>query len=127
MGIQVSGTWTSVPGAELAANYVATNAAIAAGPQPLGRLLSAGQCHGQPDSSRDVCTPTAGPTSTSASRRSSGSAGRGPRLGSTSTTLTNTDVVTGFNQTFSPTSTTWLTPTSIQPARYVKINAQFDF
>ena len=41
--------------------------------------------------------------------------------------LTNTDVVTGFNQTFSPTSTTWLTPTSIQPARYAKISAQFDF
>ena len=41
--------------------------------------------------------------------------------------LTNTDVVTGFNQTFSPTSTTWLTPTDIQPARYVKISAQFDF
>ena len=41
--------------------------------------------------------------------------------------LTNTDVVTGFNQTFSPTSTTWLTPTEIQPARYAKISAQFDF
>ena len=41
--------------------------------------------------------------------------------------LTNTDVVTGFNQTFSPTTTTWLTPTSIQPARYAKISAQFDF
>jgi outer membrane receptor protein involved in Fe transport len=41
--------------------------------------------------------------------------------------LTNTDVVTGFNQTFSPTSTTWLTPTSIQPARYAKISAQIDF
>ncbi|HEY3043498.1 MAG TPA: hypothetical protein VGJ39_05720, partial [Vicinamibacterales bacterium] len=40
---------------------------------------------------------------------------------------TNTDVVTGFNQAFSPTSTTWLTPTSIQPARYVKLNAQIDF
>jgi len=41
--------------------------------------------------------------------------------------LTNTDVVTGFNETFLPTSTTWLTPTSIQPARYAKISAQFDF
>ena len=41
--------------------------------------------------------------------------------------LTNTDVVTSFNQTYSPTSTTWLTPTGIQPARYVKLNAQFDF
>ena len=41
--------------------------------------------------------------------------------------LTNTDVVTSYNQTFSPTSTTWLTPTGIQPARYAKISAQFDF
>jgi hypothetical protein len=41
--------------------------------------------------------------------------------------LTNTDVVTGFNQTFSPTSSTWLTPTAIQPARYAKISAQIDF
>ena len=41
--------------------------------------------------------------------------------------LTNTDVATGFNQTFSPTSTTWLTPTSIQPARYARISVQVDF
>ncbi len=41
--------------------------------------------------------------------------------------LTNTDVVTGYNQTFVPTSASWLTPTSIQPARYAKISAQFDF
>ena len=41
--------------------------------------------------------------------------------------LTNTDVVTSYNQTFSPTTTTWLTPTAIQPARYAKISAQFDF
>ena len=33
--------------------------------------------------------------------------------------LTNTDVVTGFNQTFSPTSTTWLTPTA-DPAGTVR-------
>ena len=41
--------------------------------------------------------------------------------------LTNTDVVTSYNQTFSPTSTSWLTPTGIQPARYAKVSAQFDF
>ena len=41
--------------------------------------------------------------------------------------LTNTDVVTSYNQSFSPTTTTWLTPTGIQPARYAKISAQFDF
>jgi hypothetical protein len=39
---------------------------------------------------------------------------------------TNTDVVTGYNQTFAPNGA-WLTPTDIQPARYVKANVQFDF
>ena len=34
--------------------------------------------------------------------------------------LTNTDVVTGFNQTFVADVDTWLTPTAIQPARYVE-------
>ena len=38
---------------------------------------------------------------------------------------TNTDVVTTYNQTF--TSTSWLVPTAIQPARYVRLSAQFDF
>ena len=40
--------------------------------------------------------------------------------------VTNTDVVTGFNQTFVPNGS-WLTPTSIQPARYVRANVQIDF
>ena len=56
MDVQVSGTWQSNPGPELAANYVATNAVIAAGPQPLGRALSGGrQRHGEPDRSRGRC------------------------------------------------------------------------
>ena len=42
-------------------------------------------------------------------------------------TSTNTDAVTSFNLGFDPTKTTWLTPTTIQPARYVKVNAQVDF
>jgi hypothetical protein len=40
--------------------------------------------------------------------------------------LTNTDVVTGFNQTFVA-GGTWLRPTGIQPARYARVSAQFDF
>ena len=40
--------------------------------------------------------------------------------------LTNTDVVTGYNQNFVANGA-WLTPTEIQPARYAKINVQFDF
>src|SRR5204863_4536210 len=42
VGVQVSGTWSSNPGPLLAANYVASNAVIAAGPQPLGRALTGG-------------------------------------------------------------------------------------
>jgi hypothetical protein len=42
VGIQVSATWQSNPGPQIAANYVASNAVIAAGPQPLGRNLSGG-------------------------------------------------------------------------------------
>jgi hypothetical protein len=45
--------------------------------------------------------------------------------------LTNTDVVTGYNQNYTaPTETRgsiWLTPTNIQPARYVRLNMQIDF
>ena len=40
--VQTSFTWQSNPGPEIAANYVATNAWIAQGPQPLGRTLSGG-------------------------------------------------------------------------------------
>ena len=127
VGIQVSGTWTSVPGSELAANYVATNAVIAAGPQPLGRLLTGGA---------NVTVNLIQPGTLYSDRRTNLDfrVAKIFRCGRTRTQVgldiynaTNTDVVTGFNQTFSPTSTTWLTPTSIQPARYVKFNAQVDF
>jgi hypothetical protein len=40
--------------------------------------------------------------------------------------VTNTDVVTSFNQSFVANGS-WLTPTGIQPARYARISAQFDF
>jgi hypothetical protein len=39
---------------------------------------------------------------------------------------TNTDVVTTFNQAFVA-GGSWLTPTAIQPARYLKISAQVEF
>ena len=41
--------------------------------------------------------------------------------------LMNYDTITGYSQTFSPTSTTWLNAQTIVPARYVRFNAQFDF
>jgi len=35
--------------------------------------------------------------------------------------------VTGFSETFSPTSTSWLTPQDIVPARYVRFNVDINF
>ena len=40
---------------------------------------------------------------------------------------TNTDTPTTFNQGYTGATGSWLTPTAIQPARYAKISAQFDF
>ena len=40
IAVQVSGTWASIPGADLAANYTVTSAIASVGPQPLGRDLS---------------------------------------------------------------------------------------
>jgi hypothetical protein len=120
----VSGTWSSIPGADLAANYTVTNAIANAGPQPLGRNLSAG----------NVTVNLIAPATFFAPRRTNMDfrVAKIMRFGRTRTqvgldiyNLTNTDVVTTFNQTY--TATSWLTPTAIQPARYVKVSAQFDF
>jgi hypothetical protein len=127
VGIQVSGTWTSVPGSELAANFVATNAYIANGPQPLGRTLTGGA---------NVTVNLIQPGTLYSDRRTNLDfrVAKILRYRRTRTQVgldiynaTNTDAVTSFNLGFDPTKTTWLTPTTIQPARYAKISAQFDF
>jgi hypothetical protein len=127
INLQVSGTWRSDPGDDLAANFVANNAYIAAN-GTLGRNLSGGAAN--------VTVNVIEPNTFYSDRRNNIDMRISKifRYGRTRTqvgvdiyNLTNTDVVTGFNETFSPTSTTWLTPTSIQPARYAKISAQFDF
>ena len=41
--------------------------------------------------------------------------------------LFNSAAVLTYNQTYSPTSTSWLTPTSVLSARVAKIGATFDF
>jgi hypothetical protein len=124
LGVQVSGTWSSIPGSDLAANYTVTSAIANVGPQQLGRNLSAG----------NVTVNLIAPATYYAPRRTNMDfrVAKILRYGRTRTqigvdvyNLTNTDVVTTFNQTY--TSTSWLTPTAIQPARYVKVSAQFDF
>ena len=123
--VQLSGTWRNDPGDDLAANYTVTNP-IALSSSTLGRNLSAG----------NVTVNLIEPNTVYSDRRNNVDMRIAKifRFGRTRTqigvdlyNLTNTDVVTDFNQTYSPTSATWLTPTAIQPARYAKISAQFDF
>ena len=118
--VQVSGTWRSDPGEDLAANFVASQAYLNAN-STLGRNLS---------DATNITVNLIEPQTFFAPRRNNVDlrVAKIFRYGRTRTqigmdvyNLTNTDVVTGFNQTFSPTATTWLTPTSIQPARYMKL------
>ena len=125
--VQVSGTWSLNPGIPLAANYVVSNAVANAGPQPLGRNFSNGS-----NVTVNLIEPGKlyGPRRNTIDLRLS----KIIRYRKTRTqagidiyNLMNTDYVTSYNQTYSPTTTTWLTPTGIQPARYVKANVQIDF
>ena len=99
---------------------------IAGGPQPLGRNLSAGA---------NVTVNLIPPATFYADRRNNIDfrVAKILRYGRTRTqvgvdiyNLTNTDAVTSYNQTFVP-GGAWLTPTAIEPARYARISAQFDF
>jgi hypothetical protein len=122
--VQISGTFRNDSGTELAANYTVTNAIANAGPQPLNRNLSSG----------NVTVNLVQPGTLYADRRTNVDLRIAKifRYGRTRTqvgldvyNLTNTDVVTAYNQNY--TATSWLTPTEIQPARFAKINVQFDF
>jgi len=124
--VQVAGTWASIPGDSLAANFVATNAWIAAGPQPLGRNLSGAS---------NVTVNLIPPHMLYADRRNNIDLrvakilryrGMQTQFGVDIYNLTNTDVVENYNQGFVP-GGAWLIPTTIQPARYARISAQIDF
>jgi hypothetical protein len=106
--VNISATWRSDPGPELAANYVVTSAI--ARPSLYGarqnnldmrvaKIIRFGQTRAQ--------------------------------VGIDIYNLTNTDVVTGYNNGYvAPTASAgsvWLTPTTILPARYVRLNMQLDF
>lgn len=126
VGIQTSVTWQSNPGPEIAANYVASNAVIAAGPQPLGRNLSGGA-----NVTVNLIQPGTlyGPRRNNFDMRLS----KIQRFGSRRLTvsadvynLANSDVVLTFNNAFVP-GGAWLTPTRIAAARYMKVGAQIDF
>ncbi len=124
--VQVSGTWASIPGDSLRADYTVTNAVIAAGPQPLGRLLT-----GAPPVVNLIAPATLwGERNNNIDLRIA----KLLRYGGTRTqvgvdifNLMNADTVTNYNYGFVPGSSSWLTPTTIVPARYVRISVQFDF
>ena len=126
VGIQTSLTWQSNPGPEIAANYVASNAVIAAGPQPLGRALSGGA-----NVTVNLIQPGTlyGPRRNNFDLRLSKLLRFGPRrltLSIDGYNLTNSDTVLAYNNSFVP-GGAWLTPTRIANPRYMKLGAQFDF
>ena len=122
VGVQVSGTWQSNPGPQLAANYVVTNAEAK---KTLERDLSGGAAN---------VTVNLIPAGTYYAPRRNNLDFRVAKIlkfGRTRSqvtldiyNLTNSSAVQTYNQTY---GNAWLTPTDIQPARYVKANVQFDF
>jgi hypothetical protein len=124
--VQVAATWISVPGEYLEANFVADNAWIVAGPQPLGRPLTGAS---------NVTVNLIQPYTMFADRRNSIDfrvakifryGGTRAQIGVDIYNLMNVDVVTAYNQAFVP-GGPWLTPTAIQPARYARISMEIDF
>jgi Carboxypeptidase regulatory-like domain len=124
--VQVALTWISVPGEYLEANFVADNAWIASGPQPLGRPLSGASV---------VTVNLIPPYTMFADRRNNMDfrvakifryGGTRAQVGVDIYNLMNVDVVTAYNQTFVP-GGPWLAPTALQPARYARISLEIDF
>jgi len=122
LDIQLSGAWRSDPGDQLAANYVVTSAVAL---PSLGRNLSSG----------NVTVNLIQPGTLYTDRRNvlDFRAAKIFRFGRARTqvgidiyNVTNSDVVTSYNNAYVPNGA-WRTPTTIQPARYVKLNAQIDF
>jgi hypothetical protein len=121
--VLVSGTWAINPGNSLAANYVVTSATAR---PTLGRNLSSG----------NVTVNLIPPETFFAEYRKNIDVrvSKILRYGRTRTqvgidvyNLLNADTVTGFNQSFNPTSTAWLTPQDIVPARYVRFSMDVSF
>jgi hypothetical protein len=120
--LQVSGTWRSDPGPDLGANYVVTSAIAL---PSLGRNLSSG----------NVTVNLIPPATLYGERLNNLDMriakifrfrGTRAQFGVDVYNLLNTDVVTAYNNGYSPTGA-WLTPTAIQPARYARLNLQVDF
>ena len=123
--VQVAGTLRSDQGAPLAANWTAPNAATIGLNRPFAgiggqtivvNLIEPGTLYGDRVTQIDMRFAKI------------------LRLGRTRATvgvdvynLPNSSAVLTYNQTFVPTTTTWLRPTGVLQARFVKISAQVDF
>ena len=123
--VQLAATWASIPGDSLRADFTVTNAWIAAGPQPLGRLLTGALNQ----------VNLIAPATMWGERRNNVDLriAKILRFGTTRTqvgvdiyNLLNADTVTNYNYVFVP-GGSWLTPTAITPARYARIGVQVDF
>ena len=121
LAVLVSGTFRSVPGPEIYANYVATNAVIA---PSLGRALSGGVAN------LPVTIAEPGKIYGERLNQVDMRVGKILRLGRTKTSI-NLDIYNLFNAntvlTVNNAFATWLRPTSILLARFAKIGMQFDF
>jgi Carboxypeptidase regulatory-like domain len=119
--VLVSGTFRSVPGPEIYANYTATNAVI----QPsLGRVLSGGVAN------LPVTIVEPGTMYGERLNQVDARVGKILHLGRTKT-MVNLDIYNLFNVntvlTVNYAYATWQRPTSILLARFAKIGVQFDF
>jgi hypothetical protein len=123
--VQISGTFRSDPGGQLAANWAAGNAATVGLNRPFAGL-------GSPTITVNLIEPGTlyGERVNQVDMRFA----KVLRFGRTRSTvgldlynLANTDAVLTYNQTFSPTTTTWLRPNSVLQPRIIKISASIDF
>ena len=122
---QIGATIRSDQGAQLAANWAAPNSAIA---PSLGRNLSLSA----PSATVNLIEPGTlyGDRVNELDLRLA----KNIRIGRWRTNVGvdifnvfNSAAVLSYNQAFSPTTTSWLTPTSVLQARFFKVSAQIDF
>ena len=120
----MSGTWSSNPGPQLAANWDVPAAIVA---PSLKRQLAGGVA----TTRVNLVAPATlyGDRINNLDFR----VAKVLRVGRTRTqvgldfyNVLNNDVVTGYNSSYVP-GGSWLAPTAILPARYIKISGQFDF
>ncbi len=120
--VQVSGTFQSIPGPSLAANYVVPNALVA---PSLGRSLSGGVAN--------VTVNLIAPGTMYGARLNQLDirVAKLFRMGRTRTLVgvdlynaLNSDFIATYNLTYGP---RWLSPTAVLPARFAKFTMQVDF